>query len=132
MTTASAPIPAGAAKAPRRRARLYLVIAAWAVPVMVVAQFAMLAILPVAVIVIGSFVDARARGLRWWAGLLGASYATPLAIWLLRPDGAQSLSKDIHPVFVVLIVLVSAVLLVKIHRSRRRRSSETSPAASEV
>jgi hypothetical protein len=105
-----------------RRIPLYLTIAAWAVPVMVIGQFAMLAILPLAVIVVGVIVDRRARGLLPWVGLLALAYATPLAIWLLRPDGAQSLSKDMHPAFIVLIAAVSVVVLAKIHWSRRRRA----------
>jgi hypothetical protein len=106
-----------------RRTPLYVTIAAWAVPVMVLGQFAMLAILPLAVVVVAAFVDARARALRWWVGALALAYATPLAIWLLRPDGAQSLSKDIHPLFVALIVALSAVLLLKIHWRRRPPAS---------
>lgn len=106
--------------AKRRRTPLFIHIAAWSVPVLVLGQFAMLAIVPVAAIVIGSLVSARARALRWWAGLLGILYAAPLAIWILRPDGAQSLSKDISPVFVGLIVAASAVLIVKILTRRTR------------
>ena len=116
MTDSSAPV---AARTPRR-APLYLHVSAWAVPVLVLGQFSMLAIIPVAIAVIGTLVDARIRPLRWWAGVLGVVYVTPLAIWLLRPDGAQSLSKDMHPVFVGLIVAVSAVFLVKIHTRRKR------------
>ena len=116
MIDSSAPV---AARTPRGTP-LYLHISAWAVPILVVGQFSMLAIVPVAIAVIGTLVDARIRPLRWWAGLLGAVYATPLAIWLLRPDGAQSLSKDMHPVFVGLIVAVSVVFLLKIYTRRKR------------
>ena len=104
-----------------RRTPVYVHIAAWAVPVMVLGQFAMLAIVPVAIVLIASLADARVRALRWYTGLLAALYATPLIIWIVRPDGAQSLSKDIHPVFVALIVAASALLLVKIYTRRRAR-----------
>ena len=102
-----------------KRTPLFFHIAAWAVPVLVLGQFAMLAVVPVAVLVIGALVSARARALRWWTGLLALLYATPLIIWIVRPDGAQSLSKDIHPVFVALIVLGSIALLAKIYTRRR-------------
>lgn len=115
MSTAPAAIP----RRPRRTP-LYIHIAAWAVPVMILGQFALFAALPVMVLMIGTLADARIRALRWWAGLVTALYAVPLAIWLLRSDGAQSLSKDMHPVFVVLIIVASAVLLLKIATRRKR------------
>ncbi|THG32043.1 hypothetical protein E6C64_05750 [Naasia lichenicola] len=93
--------------------------AAWSVPLLVLGQFAMLAIVPVLIVLIASVADARVRALRWYAGLLAALYATPLIIWVARPDGAQSLSKDIDPVFVALIVAASAALIVKIATRRR-------------
>jgi len=120
MTDSSAPVAARTPRRAPRRAPLYLHISAWAVPALVLGQFSMLAIIPVAIAVIGTLVDARIRPLRWWAGLLGVVYVTPLAIWLLRPDGAQSLSKDMHPVFVGLIVAVSVVFLIKIYTRRKR------------
>lgn len=133
MSTSPA-TPATAATQPPRRIPLYLTIAAWAVPVMVVGQFSMLAIVPLAIVVVGVLADARARGLRWWVGLLTIAYLAPLAIWILRPDGAQSLSRDMHPAFVVLIAATSLVVLAKIHWSRRRRSAGTksAPAVSGV
>ncbi|MFQ1002364.1 hypothetical protein [Modestobacter sp. SSW1-42] len=102
-----------------RRAPRYVVFSAWAVPVMVLGQFAFLAMIPVALVLYGALRDTRVQTLRWPAGLLTAVYATPLATWLLRPDGAQSLSKDIHPVSVGLIVAASAVVLLKIWTNRR-------------
>ena len=57
-------------------------------------------------------------GLRGVAGVLTAVYATPFALWLLDPDRAQSLSKDIHPGFVTLIVAASAAVLLTL-RARR-------------
>lgn len=86
---------------------------------MVLGDFALLAVIPVSLVLVGALRESRARALRWPAVLLAAVYATPLAIWLLRPDGAESLSKDIHPAFVALIVAASAVVLVRIWRSRR-------------
>ena len=108
--------------APRtvRRTPLFIHIAAWSVPVLVLGQFAMLAIVPVAAILVGTLVNTRARALRWWAGLLAVAYATPLAVWVLRDDGAQSLSKDIHPVFVGIIVAASIAFLIKIYTRRKR------------
>lgn len=106
-----------------RRAGLPLAlhISAWLVPIMVLGQFAMLAIVPLGVLVVGSFVSARARMLRWWTVALAATYATPLIIWIARPDGAQSLSKDMHPTFYVLIAAASAAVLGRIYVGRRRR-----------
>ena len=118
-TTASAPTPTTDVRR-TRRTPLAVHIAAWAVPVLVLGQFAMLAIVPVLIALIVSLVNVRARALRWYTGLLAVLYATPLVIWIVRPDGAQSLSKDIHPVFVALIVAASALLLVKIYTRRRR------------
>jgi hypothetical protein len=94
-------------------------ISAWLVPVMVLGQFAMLAIVPLAVLVVGSFVSARARVLRWWTAALAAVYAIPLVIWIVRPDGAPSLSKDMHPVFYVLIAIASAAVLARMYIRRR-------------
>lgn len=46
--------------------------------------------------------------------------AAPLAIWLTRPDAAESLSKDISPVSVELIIAAAAALLLKIYTGHRR------------
>jgi hypothetical protein len=105
---------------PARRTPLYMHIAAWAVPTLVLGEFAMLAVVPVAVLVIGTLVDARVAPLRWWAGLLALVYATPLVIWLLREDGAQSLSKDMNPALGALIVAASVAFLIKIYTRRKR------------
>lgn len=61
-----------------RRAPLRVIISAWAVPILVVGQFAMLAIVPVTLVVMGTLRDSRLRALRWWAVALAATYATPL------------------------------------------------------
>jgi hypothetical protein len=87
---------------------------------MVLGQFAMLAIVPVALVTVGAFRDSRVRPLRWWSALLAGAYLTPLVLWRLNPDGAQSLSKDMHPAFAGLIVATAAVLLVKIHTGRKQ------------
>ena len=103
----------------RLRTPVYFHIAAWSVPLLVLGQFSMLAIIPLAALVVATLADARVRALRWWTGLLAVLYLTPLAIWLIRPDGAASLSKDMHPVFIVLIVLAGAALLAKIYTRKR-------------
>ncbi|GLK15006.1 hypothetical protein GCM10017600_84190 [Streptosporangium carneum] len=87
---------------------------------MVVGQFALLAIVPVVIALVGALRHARDQTVRRAATLLAVTYAIPLVVWLTRPAGAPSLSKDIHPAFVGLIVAASAALIVTIHRARRR------------
>ncbi|MFI6294434.1 hypothetical protein ACIBEJ_22780 [Nonomuraea sp. NPDC050790] len=112
MTTALAP-------ATSRRIPLAVTISAWAVPVMVVGQFAMLAIIPVVVALVGALRLVRDRLVRVTAAIVAATWTIPFIIWQARPDGAPSMSKDIHPGFVALIVAASAALIVAILRARR-------------
>ncbi|MEV0275275.1 hypothetical protein AB0I22_02665 [Streptomyces sp. NPDC050610] len=108
-----------------RRVPPAVTVSAWAVPVMVLGQFALLASVPVAIALIAALARVRDRAVRGAAGLLAAVFAIPLVVWLVRPDGAQSLSKDIHPGFVALIVAASAALILAVHRAARiRRASE--------
>ncbi|MFC9976674.1 hypothetical protein ACFVH6_37820 [Spirillospora sp. NPDC127200] len=103
-----------------RRLPRSVTVSSWAVPVMIVAQFAMLAIVPVAIALVGALRRTGDRAVRGAAATLAVVYAVPLAIWLVRPDGAQSLSKDMHPAFAGLIVAASTVLIVTVLRARRR------------
>ncbi|QFU92073.1 hypothetical protein [Amycolatopsis sp. YIM 10] len=97
-----------------------VIIAAWAAAVMVAGQFAMVAIVPVAIVVIGTLVTERLRPLRWWASALGAAYALPLALWAIGPERAPSLSKDMHPALAVLVVATAAATAIAYHVLRRR------------
>ncbi|OON73489.1 hypothetical protein [Streptomyces tsukubensis] len=106
-----------------RRVPLSVTVSAWAVPIMVVGQFALVAGVPVAIAVIGTVRRVPDRAARLAATAVAASFATPLAVWLVRPDGAQSLSKDMHPVFAGLIVAASAAFVVTLHRARRSRAA---------
>lgn len=106
---------------------LALHISAWLVPIMVLGQFAMLAIVPVVVLVVGSFISARARVLRWWTAALAAVYATPVVVWIVRPDPAQNLSKDMHPVFYAAIAVASAAVLLRIYIRARSASPARRP-----
>jgi hypothetical protein len=118
MSTASTTTTASPAKL--RRGPRSVFIAAWAIPIMVLGQFAMLAVIPVAIVLIGTLRSASIRALRWWVGLLTLAYATPLALYAFNPDRAQSLSKDIDPIFVAAIVVTSAIVLLKLHTNRKR------------
>ncbi|MFE7567054.1 hypothetical protein ACFU76_08825 [Streptomyces sp. NPDC057539] len=104
----------------RRRTSLPVTISAWAVPIMVLGQFALIAIVPVTIALVGALRGAPDRAVRRAASLVAVAFAIPLVVWLTRPDGAESLSKDIHPGFVGLIVAASAALILTIHRARRR------------
>lgn len=110
MTTTS--FPAAVTRSTPRYPRRF-VISLWSIPVLVIGQFAMLAIIPVVIVVLGVLRDARLRAMRSWTIALGAAYATPLIIWLVRPDGAKSLSRDMSPIFVVLITVVTAIVLLR-------------------
>ena len=99
------------------RARRAVLISAIAVPVLIIGQFAMLAIIPVAIAVVAG---ARMRGVRLFTWLLSAVYATPLVIWALRADPAPSLSKDIHPVLAGLVISGAVAVLIAVIRSNRK------------
>ncbi|QTE29004.1 hypothetical protein [Pengzhenrongella sicca] len=92
-----------------------VLVSAWSVPIMVLGQFSMLAIVPVVLVLVGTIRRPSLRALRPYGVVLAAVYATPLVIWILRPDRAQSLSKDMHPAFMALIVAAAAALLVKLY-----------------
>lgn len=113
-TTVTATPPSRSRIAPK-----YVLIAAWLIPVMVIGQFSMIAIVPVAMVLVGVWRHTQLRSLRWAAGLLAAVYATPLAIYLIRPDRAESLSKDMHPALLVSIVVAAVVMLVAIYARKR-------------
>lgn len=102
-------------EAAERRAPRYVRVSAWAIPVLVLGQFAMLAIVPVALLVYGALRDARVRSVSWSVALVAALYATPLIIWILRDDRARSLSRDMHPAFTALIAAASVILLVQLY-----------------
>jgi hypothetical protein len=119
MTRSTVPARSDARRAPRS-----VVISAWAVPIMIIGQFAMLAIVPVALVVIGTLRDARLRALRWWAAALAVAYAVPLARWVIGPDRAPSLSKDMDPIFAGVIVAVSVAVLVALYTDARRSGAE--------
>jgi len=102
-----------------RRVPLSVTISAWAVPVMVIGQFALIAGVPVLIALAGALRRVPDRAVRQTATLVAVTFAVPLTVWLTRPDGAPSLSKDMHPGFLALIVAASAAFLVTLHRARR-------------
>ncbi|MFJ4685052.1 hypothetical protein [Streptomyces sp. NPDC088789] len=99
---------------------LAVTVAAWAAPVMVAGGFALVAVAPVAVAAIGSLLRVRDTAVRVSAALLAATYTVPLVIWLTRADPAPSLSQDLHPGFVGLVVAASVALIVGLRRAARR------------
>ncbi|MFE9577551.1 hypothetical protein ACFYO1_14265 [Nocardia sp. NPDC006044] len=109
-----------------------VLISAWAVPVLIIGQFAMVAVIPVVIALIGTLRDARLRPLRWLAAALAVAYAVPLAIWRLRSEPAQSLSKDISPFLAALVVVAAVVLAVAHHLLRRRYGTGSNDDAAAV
>ncbi|WP_172383304.1 hypothetical protein [Streptomyces sp. MNP-20] len=105
---------------PTRRVPRSVTVSAWAVPVMVIGQFALLSGLPVAVALVGAVRRVREPAARWAATVLAVTYLVPLVVWLTRPGAAESLSKDMHPVFAALMVTASAALIATLSRARRR------------
>ncbi|MFJ2216890.1 hypothetical protein ACIQVO_19010 [Streptomyces sp. NPDC101062] len=103
-----------------RSVPLSVTISAWAVPVMIVGQFALVSGVPVVIALVGSLRHVHDRAVRRAATLVAAAFAIPLVVWLTRPDGAPSLSKDMHPAFAGLIIAASAAHLLTLHRARRR------------
>ncbi len=97
-----------------------ITVAAWSVPVLILGQFALLAVVPVVMIVVSVFRHARLRVLRPYAAALAVLYAVPLGVWALSPDRAESLSKDIDPWLAALVVAAAVTLAVRAHLLNRR------------
>ncbi|WP_433237216.1 hypothetical protein ACQPYK_28450 [Streptosporangium sp. CA-135522] len=102
-----------------------VLIAAWAVPVLVLGQFALIAGIPIAVVLIGTLRDPRLRALRWWTGALTAVYAVTLALWVFGPTSAPSLSKYMSPVATALFVATGVAVAIAHHVQRRRSGAPT-------
>ena len=102
---------------------LPVIISAWSVPVLIIGQFAMLAVVPVAVVLITVHRHAPLRALRWWARGLAATYLTALILWAAGPDRAPSLSKDLHPAVATAIVATAIATAIAYHALRRRSKS---------
>lgn len=105
-------VPASSRRLPRS-----VVVSAWAVPAMVVGQFAFLAVVPVTVLTSRVLRDAGLQRHRLPALLVAASWVLPFVAWRRRPDRPQSLSKDIRPLSVALVVASSAGLLLSLRRA---------------
>jgi hypothetical protein len=112
MTTATTTV------APPRKGRRTLIISAWAVPVLVIGQFAMLAIIPVGLALAATLRHAHLRALRPWTAALAAAYTLALILWAAGPDRAPSLSKDMHPVMAAVIVVAALAVIAAYHLGR--------------
>ena len=99
---------------------LPVIISAWAVPVLVVGQFAVMAVIPVAIVLVAVLRNARLRALRGWVAALTATYALGLILWAIGPDRAPSLSKDLHPLHAGVISALGVAVAIAYHVNRRR------------
>lgn len=118
--TQSLVTPAASTTVKPRRAPLAVLISAWAVPIMVVGGFAFLAYIPLAVVVIGTLFDPRIRRtVGWWTAPLALAWFVPFGIWQASPTPAESMSKDIDPFFVGLVVVTAVALLARIYTRRK-------------
>ncbi|MFC4852669.1 hypothetical protein [Actinophytocola glycyrrhizae] len=104
------------------RTSMTVLVAAWTVPVLVAAQFALIAGIPIAIALAGSLRDPRLRAARWWSGAIAAVYAAALASWAVGPGNAPSLSKSMSPVATALFAAAGVAVAVA-HQVVRRRSS---------
>ena len=98
-------------------------VAAWAVPVMVIGQFGLLSGIPIAVVLVASLRDRRSRALRWWTGALALTYATPLTLWLTGPSEAPSLSKYMSPAMTAFLAATGVAVAIA-HQVVRRRTTD--------
>lgn len=99
-----------------------VLVAAWAVPVLVIGEFGLISGIPIAVVLVASLRDRRSRALRWWTGALALAYATPLTLWLTGPSEAPSLSKYMSPAMTAFLAATGVAVAVT-HQVVRRRST---------
>jgi hypothetical protein len=95
----------------------YVLVAAWAVPVLVLGGFALISGAAIATVLVGS-------RLRWWAAALAAVYVVPLVLWLTGPSTAPSLTQYLSPVATVLFAATGVAVAVA-HQVARARPAAT-------
>jgi hypothetical protein len=118
--TSAVPGDRTTALADRRARTKPAIISAWAIAALVAGDFAFLAAVPVVILAVTTFRNARLRALRWWAVAVATTYGSGLVAWALGPDREPSLSKDLHPAHAALIVIVSIAFAIRYHRTQRR------------
>jgi hypothetical protein len=99
-----------------------VLVAAWAVPVMVIGKFGLISGFPIAVVLVASLRKGRSKALRWWSGALTLAYATPLTLWLTGPSEAPSLSKYMSPAMTAALTATGVATAIA-HQVVRRRST---------
>lgn len=99
-----------------------VLVAAWAFPVMVLGQFALLAGIPAAIVLVRTLRSPA----RWWGALMATAYVVPLAVWLLGPSEAPSLSKSLSPVATGVVAAAGAAAAAGLQFARRRAAAATS------
>ncbi|UQN28211.1 hypothetical protein [Brachybacterium kimchii] len=110
-------------------------ISAAASAVLVAGGFAMIAVLPVILTALSVLLDVRLRPLRPWTALLVIAYGSGLALHLAGPDPAPSLTKDLHPLHAVVIVLAALAVVVRallMRRAARRTAPADAPADTDA
>jgi len=100
-----------------------VLVAAWAVPVMVIGKFGLLSGIPIAVVLVASLRKGRSKALRWWSGALTLAYATPLTMWLAGPSQAPSLSKYMDSTTTAALAAAGIATAIA-HQVVRRRSTD--------
>jgi hypothetical protein len=115
-----APATPAAPVAVSRRTVRVVAVCAVLVPLMVATGFAMLAIVPLGILVHRVRTRAWLARLRPWTTVLAVAYAVPLVLWAALPDRAPSLTKDMHPAVAVAVVVVGLVHLAAYLREWRR------------
>ncbi|MCD2185851.1 hypothetical protein [Actinomycetospora soli] len=120
--------PTSPSSRPTPRLPRLVVVSAGLAALMVVGGFALLAVVPVALALIGTLQEARLRALRWWAAGLAVAYAVPFALYVLDPDRPASLTKAMHPGFVVLIAAAGVAVILAAVVQRRLHLTSVRPA----
>lgn len=101
-----------------KKAPFYVVLSAWAAPIMVATGWAFLAAIPVALLTFATWTNPKVRALRWWSTALAGIYAIPFSIYLWQ-DTYPSMSKMLDLPTTIAIVIPAVVIVAKLWRSHR-------------
>src|SRR5690349_12283848 len=87
-----------------KKAPLFVVLSAWAAPIMVLTGWAFLASIPVAIVTVATWTNPKIRALRWWSAILAVIYGIPFT-WYLWQDTYPSMSKMLDLPTTIAIVI---------------------------